>query len=151
MLNAKPVAEITKIADSDRILFPKGDRSFRGIKILDLKRILAGPIAAHTLAEQGSDVLMIAFEHLPQIHEHVMDTIHGKWRKFINLKTNKGWEQLTTLVKGADVFAQGYRPVMLEGFGLGPEQPAAICLEIINLSISFFGSDGPLIHRACWE
>jgi len=30
------------------------------------------------LAEQGSDVLMIAFEHLPQIHEHVMDTIHDK-------------------------------------------------------------------------
>ena len=78
MLNAKPVAEITKIADCDRILFPKGDRSFRGIKILDLKRILARPIAAHTLAEKGADVLMIAFEHLPQIHEHVMDTIHDK-------------------------------------------------------------------------
>lgn len=78
MLNAKPVAEITKIADSDQILFPKGDRSFRGIKILDLKRILARPIAAHTLAEKGADVLMIAFEHLPQIHEHVMDTIHDK-------------------------------------------------------------------------
>ena len=40
---------------------------------------------------------------------------------------------------------------MLEGFGFGPEQLAAIQPGIINLSISCFGFDGPLSHRAGWE
>ncbi|MGY9060903.1 MAG: CoA transferase [Rhodospirillales bacterium] len=47
--------------------------------------------------------------------------------------------------------AQGYCLRMLEAFGFGPEQLAAIQPRIINLSISCFGSDGPLSHRAGCE
>ena len=64
---------------------PEGDRPLSGIKVLDLTRILAGPIAARTLAENGADVLMITAEHLPQVPEHVMDTSHGKRSTFLNL------------------------------------------------------------------
>lgn len=96
-------------------------------------------------------MLMIAAEHLPQIAEHVMDTSHGKRSSFINLKTAEGLEQLNNLAKDADVFSQGYRPGMLHGFGLGPEELAAIRPGIVYLSISCFGADGPFSHRAGWE
>jgi hypothetical protein len=85
MLSSKPLIEITKIGDSDPIPFPEGDRPLSGIKVLDLTRILAGPIAARTLAENGADVLMVTAEHLPQVPEHVMDTSHGKRSCFLNL------------------------------------------------------------------
>ncbi len=67
VLKAKPIVEISRIADSDPEPFPVGDRPLSGIRALDLTRILAGPIAARTLAENGADVLMVAAEQLPQI------------------------------------------------------------------------------------
>ena len=86
MLAGKPLIEITRIGDSDPIPFPihTSDRPLSGIKVLDLTRILAGPIAARTLAENGADVLMVTAQHLPQVPEHVKDTSHGKRSCFLN-------------------------------------------------------------------
>ncbi len=151
VLKAKPIVEIAKIADSDREPFPEGERPLSGIGVLDLTRILAGPIAARTLAENGADVLMVAGEHLPQIKEHVMDTSHGKRSCYLNLKTTEDSARLGELVRGADVFSQGYRPAMLSGLGFGPEDLAEIRPGIVYLSISCFGADGPFSHRAGWE
>ena len=76
-------------ATAIRFPFPRGPRPLSGIKVLDLTRILAGPIAARTLAENGADVLMVTAEHLPQVPEHVMDTSHGKRSCFLNLSTRR--------------------------------------------------------------
>ncbi len=151
VLKAKPIVEIIKIADSDPEPMPEGDRPLSGIRVLDLTRILAGPIAARTLAENGADVLMVAAEHLPQIKEHVMDTSHGKRSCYLNLKTAEDAARLKELVRGADVFSQGYRPDMLSGLGFGPEDLAGVRPGIVYLSISCFGADGPVSHRAGWE
>lgn len=151
VLQAKPIVEIIKIADSDPEKFPDGDRPLSGIRTLDLTRILAGPIAARTLAENGADVLMVTGEHLPQINEHVMDTSHGKRSCYLNLKTAEGAAQLKELALGADVFSQGYRPGMLSDLGFGPEHLAELRPGIVYLSISCFGADGPFSHRAGWE
>src|SRR5262245_25606905 len=71
VLSAKPVVEIIRIGESDPEPLPKGGRPLSGIRALDLTRILAGPIAARTLAEHGADVLMVTAERLPQIPEQV--------------------------------------------------------------------------------
>ena len=151
VLEAKAIVEIIKIADSDPEPIPEGDRPLSGIRALDLTRILAGPIAARTLAENGADVLMVAAEHLPQIKEHVMDTSHGKRSCYLNLKIAEDAAQLKELVRGADVFSQGYRPGVLSDLGFGPEDLAEIRPGIVYLSISCFGADGPFSHRAGWE
>lgn len=151
VLAKKPIVEIIKIGDSDPEPMPKGQRPLDGIRVLDLTRILAGPIAARTLAEHGADVLMIAAERLPQIPEHVIDTSHGKRSTFLDLKTTAGASQLKALVKGADVFSQGYRPGMLKGLGFGPEELAALRPGIVCTSISCYGADGPFSHRGGWE
>ena len=110
MLAGKPVVEVTKIGDSDPIPFPKGERPLAGIKALDLTRILAGPIAARTLAENGADVLMVTAKHLPQVPEHVKDTSHGKRSCFLDLRNAEDVATIRKLVRSADVFSQGYRP-----------------------------------------
>jgi crotonobetainyl-CoA:carnitine CoA-transferase CaiB-like acyl-CoA transferase len=151
VLTAKPIVEIIKIADSDPEPMPQGPRPLSGIRALDLTRILAGPIAARTLAENGADVLMVTAENLPQIKEHVMDTNHGKRSCYLNLKDPGDAAKLKELVRGADVFSQGYRPGMLGGLGFTPEDLAAVRPGLVYLSISCFGADGPFSHRAGWE
>jgi crotonobetainyl-CoA:carnitine CoA-transferase CaiB-like acyl-CoA transferase len=84
-LAAKPIVEIIRIGDSDPEPLPNGGRPLSGIRALDLTRILAGPMAARTLAEHGADVLMVTAERLPQIPEHVLDTNHGKRSCFLDL------------------------------------------------------------------
>ena len=90
VLAAKPIVEIIKIGDSDPEPLPRGDRPLSGIRALDLTRILAGPMAARTLAEHGADVLMVTAERLPQIPEHVLDTNHGKRSCFLDLAQQGG-------------------------------------------------------------
>ena len=151
VLAAKPIVEIIKIADSDPEPFPAGDRPLSGIRVLDLTRILAGPIAARTLAEHGADVLMVTADGLPQIPEHVADTSHGKRSCYLDLKDAEQAARLKALVRDADVFSQGYRPGVLERMGFGPEELAALRPGLIYTSISCFGADGPFSHRAGWE
>lgn len=156
VLKAKPIVEIIKVADSDPEPLPDlggiaDAQPLTGLRVLDLTRILAGPIAARTLAENGADVLMVTAEQLPQIREHVMDTSHGKRSCFLDLKTPAGVAQLKELAQTADVFSQGYRPGIMSGLGLAPEDLAQIRPGIVCLSISCFGADGPLSHRAGWE
>ena len=119
--------------------------------MLDLTRILAGPVAARTLAEQGADVLMVTKRGLPQVHEHVIDTSHGKRSAFLDLKTADDAATLKRLVEGADVFSQGYRPGVMARLGFAPEDLARIKPGLIYNSVSCFGADGPFSHRAGWE
>jgi len=151
MLSGKPLIEITKIGDSDPVPFPQNGRPLAGIKVLDLTRILAGPIAARTLAENGADVLMITARHLPQVPEHVMDTSHGKRSCFLDFNNADDVATVRKLARSADVFSQGYRPGIMDKHGLSPEQLAAERPGIIYLSVSCYGYGGPFTNRGGWE
>lgn len=151
VLAAKPIVEVIKIADSAPEPMPAGARPLAGIRVLDLTRILAGPTCARTLAEHGADVLMVTAEGLPQLEHALVDTNHGKRSTYLDLKNPAENAKLKELVRGADVFSQGYRPGMIEGLGFGPEELAAVRPGIIYASISCYGADGPFSHRAGWE
>jgi|LNFM01.1.fsa_nt_gb crotonobetainyl-CoA:carnitine CoA-transferase CaiB-like acyl-CoA transferase len=156
VLAGKPIVEIIKIGDSAPEPFPNGAtpdaaRPLSGIRVLDLTRILAGPIAARTLAEHGAEVLMVTAERLPQIPEHVIDTSHGKRSCFLDLKDPADADRLRALVRDTDVFSQGYRPGMLKALGFGPDELAALRPGIVCTSISCYGPDGPFSHRGGWE
>ena len=150
-LSKKPVVEIIKLGNSDAKPLPAGPRPLSSIRVLDLTRILAGPIAARTLAEHGADVLMVTAQRLPQIPEHVLDTSHGKRSTFLDLSNAEDAAQMKSLVKDADVFSQGYRPGALAKLGFGPDELAALRPGLIYVSVSCFGADGPFSHRAGWE
>ena len=147
-LAKKPIVEVIKIGDSDPEPMPTGPRPLSGVRVLDLTRILAGPIAARTLAEHGADVLMVTAEHLRR-YEHVLDTATAK-SCFLNLNDADQAEQLRALVRDGR-FSQGYRPGMLERLGFGPQALAEIRPGIIYSSVSCYGADGPFSHRAGWE
>lgn len=150
-LAAQAVVEIEKIADSDPEPFPQDGPPLAGLKVLDLTRVLAGPVAARSLAEQGAEVLMVAARHLPQFKKFVIDLSPGKRSCFLDLNRDAEAERLRDLVREADVFSQGYRPGVLEARGFGPEALAALRPGLIYTSINCYGQQGPFADRAGWE
>jgi crotonobetainyl-CoA:carnitine CoA-transferase CaiB-like acyl-CoA transferase len=150
-LATRPVISIEKIGEAPPEPIPGGLRPLSGLRVLDLTRILAGPVAARSLAEHGADVLMVAGRDLPQVPEFVRETSHGKRSCFLDLKSGNGLDRLVELVSGADVFSQGYRPGAMEKLGLGPRDLATLRPGIVALSVSCFGPDGPMSDRAGWE
>ncbi|MGR3321120.1 MAG: CoA transferase, partial [Pseudooceanicola sp.] len=151
ILAARPVITIERIGDAPAEPVPGGKRPLSGLKVLDLTRILAGPVAARTLAEHGADVLMVAAPKTPQVDEFVRDTSHGKRSCFLDLDIAEDAATLRELARTADVFSQGYRPGTLSARGFGPEDLARLRPGIVYLSVSCYGHGGPLSDRAGWE
>ncbi len=117
-----------------------------GLRVLDLTRILAGPICGRALAAYGADVLLINAPHLPNI-EAIADTSRGKRSALVDLHTEQGKAALRQLIAGADIFVQGYRPGALQALGFGPEEVAAMNPHIVYVSLSAYGDTGPWAQR----
>ncbi len=146
-----PAVEILRIADAAPQPLPQGDRPLAGIRALDLTRVLAGPACGRALAEHGADVLLISSPKLPSIPPFVMDTGHGKRSAFLDLDRPVDASTLRKLVRGADVFAQGYRGGAMERRGFGPDDVARLRPGIVYVSINCYGHEGPWRERPGWE
>ena len=140
---AQPLVVIEKIADSRAEPLPAGSRPLSGVRVLDLTRVLAGPTCARTLAEHGADVLKIAGPHLPDSGVSEFDTGIGKLQAFLDLRTEKDREKLSSLVKSGDVFSQSFRPGTLAARGFSPEEAAKLRPGIVYVTLSAWGSEGP--------
>ncbi|MFC1864478.1 CoA transferase [Chloroflexota bacterium] len=146
-----PIVEVVKIGDSSPEPLPPGDQPLSGIRVLDMTIILAGPTCARTLAEHGADVLKIANPGRQDEPRYDMDTGHGKRAAFLDLSEGSDKDRLWSLIRGADVFCQSYRPGALAGIGLSPEALAGARPGIIYASFSCYGHEGPWRERRGWE
>jgi crotonobetainyl-CoA:carnitine CoA-transferase CaiB-like acyl-CoA transferase len=142
-----PLIRIEKIGDAAPKPWPTGDRPLGGIRVLDLSRVIAGPVAGRTLAVHGADVLLVSGADLPAIPWLTIDTGRGKLTTFIDLKQEEGRNQLKDLLAEADIFSQGYRPQALAQLGFSPEEAARINPGIIFVSLSAYGHVGPWAER----
>ncbi len=105
-----PLFTIEKIGDAPAQPLPAGNRPLAGVKVLDLTRVIAGPVCGRTLAAHGADVLNITAAHLPAMEALVIDTHRGKLTAQIDLREALGRDRLAGLLREADIFVQGYRP-----------------------------------------
>ena len=142
-----PLITIEKIGDAAPKPFPPGDRPLAGIRVLDLSRVIAGPVAGRTLAAHGADVLLISGPDLPAIPWLTIDTGRGKLTSFIELKHAPGRAVLRDLLAQADIFSQGYRPRAMASLGFSPEDAARINPGIVYVTLSAYGHAGPWAER----
>src|SRR5882757_6087417 len=142
-----PLIEIEKIGEAAPKPWPAGDRPLAGIRVLDLSRVIAGPVAGRTLAAHGADVLLISSPDLPAIPWLTIDTGRGKLTSFVELRSEQGRSVLRDLLKEADIFSQGYRPRAIAGLGFSPEEAARINPGIVYVTLSAFGQAGPWGER----
>ena len=142
-----PLVSIEKIGEAAPRPWPGGDRPLAGLRVLDLSRVIAGPVAGRTLAVHGADVLLISSSDLPAIPWLTIDTGRGKLTSFIELKSEQGRSSLRDLLAGADIFSQGYRPQALAALGFSPQDAARISPGIVYVSLSAYGQAGPWAER----
>jgi crotonobetainyl-CoA:carnitine CoA-transferase CaiB-like acyl-CoA transferase len=145
---AQPVVAITRLGDAPPEPLPAAaDRPLAGLRVLELTRVIAGPVCGRTLAAHGADVLLLTSPTLPAIPTLVIDTGRGKRSAALDLRAPDGPAQMRELVRGADVLVQGYRPGGVAGLGFGPLEAARLRPGIVYVSLSAYGADGPWAGR----
>ena len=129
----------------------------QGIRVIDFSTVYAGPITAMLLGDYGADVLKIELPAGDPARTHGWSVKgHGLWWKVIarnkeamtlDVRTPEGREIILKLVADADVMTENFRPGVLEGWGLGPDELHAVNPRLVLLRTTGFGQDGPYARR----
>lgn len=125
---------------------PSSERPLRGVRVLDLTRVLAGPVATRFLAGWGADVLRI---DPPGWDEPgvVLDVTLGKRCARLDLRQRVDRERFEGLVAEADILVHGYRPGALDRLGLDAERRQILRPGLIDVSLDAYGWTGPWAGR----
>jgi hypothetical protein len=121
-------------------------RPLAGIKVLDLTRVLAGPIASRFLAGLGADVLRI---DPPTWNEPgvVPEVTLGKRCARLDLSDKSDRDVFESLLKDTDILLHGYRADALERLGLGTNQRRSLNPDLIDVCLNAYGWSGPWQNR----
>jgi len=150
-VGALPLLEVLRVGDSPPEPAGQGDRPLAGVRVLDLTRVIAGPVCGRALASHGADVLYVSSPRLPNLPSHIMDNGFGKLSTSLDLERAEDADRLRQLVRGADVFSQGYRPGALARHGFAPEDLARLRPGIVCVSLCAYGHAGPWHQRRGFE
>jgi len=146
-----PLLEVLRIGDARPEPAGAGPRPLAGVRVLDLTRVIAGPVCGRALASYGADVLHIANPHLADAPAHVMDIAAGKLSAVLDLRRSEDADRLRGLARECDVFCQSFRPGALARRGFGPEDLARLRPGIVCVTLSAYGHVGPWHERRGFE
>ncbi|NQX13910.1 CoA transferase [Microbacteriaceae bacterium VKM Ac-2855] len=118
-----------------------------GIRVLDLTRVISGPVATRTLAWLGADVLRVDDPTLPELPWQHLDTGAGKRSTLLDLDDARDRARFDELLDTADVLVTGYRPGGLSRFGLNADELQQRRPDLVLGSVSAWGSSGPWSQR----
>ncbi|MFC7878130.1 CoA transferase [Isoptericola sp. NPDC057391] len=118
-----------------------GAAPLAGVRVLDLTRVIAGPVATRALAALGADVLRVDPPVPAEIRHQHLDVGQGKRSTLLDLRDAGDRGRAQALLDDADVLVTGYRPGALDRFGLRPPPGAVVA------RVSAWGGDGPWARR----
>ncbi|WP_226531781.1 CoA transferase [Microbacterium paraoxydans] len=147
ILRDRPLLEITRVEATPPSRSPRSvardsralHRPLQGMRVLDLTRVIAGPVCTRTLALLGADVLRIDPPQLREPEWQHLDTGHGKRSARLDART----PQLQELLDRADAVVLGYRPAALDRLGLNPEALARRHPGLVVAQLSAWGTEYP--------
>jgi crotonobetainyl-CoA:carnitine CoA-transferase CaiB-like acyl-CoA transferase len=144
---AEPLAHV---ATTDVVPFPgwsmSESRPLKGLRVLDLTRVLAGPVASRFLAAYGADVLRIdppGWDEPAVVPEVTL----GKRCARLDLHRADGRAIFEGLLSEADVLLHGYRPGALDHLGFGSVNRRALSPGLIDVCLDAYGWSGPWASR----
>ncbi|MGW7271861.1 CoA transferase [Streptomyces sp. NPDC054864] len=147
MVARQPLLTMARIDEAPERKPDGGALPCARLRVLDLTRVLAGPVATRTLALLGADVLRIDAPQLPESQEAHNDTGMGKRSTTLDLTAAADRKLFDELLETADVVVTGYRPGALERFGLTPEALAERRPGLVMAQLSAWGRYGPWHER----
>ncbi|KAJ4318796.1 hypothetical protein N0V94_004220 [Neodidymelliopsis sp. IMI 364377] len=136
-------------------LNPHDPRPLAGIKVVELTRVIAGPVIGTVLASFGADVIRLNAPHLPDINIMQLSLNAGKRTSTVDLRKESDRQLLHGLLADADVFVQGFRLGKMKKFGLGLEEMLEMAGKrgkgIVYVSENCYGPDGYYKERPGWQ
>ncbi|WP_164861534.1 CoA transferase [Microbacterium sp. CPCC 204701] len=142
VVSAAALVEVTRYHGAPPRPWIRGTAPLSGIRVLDLTRVIAGPVAARDLALAGAEVLRVDSPLLEETGWIHLDTGQGKRSTLLDLSEQLDREMFEVLLSRADVVLTGYRPGALARFGLDPQSLADRCPGIVTASVSAWGTSG---------
>ena len=123
---------------------PKGSsKCLKGLRVVEMSRVIAAPLCGKTLAAHGADVIWITSPNLPDLPSIDREFGRGKRTVQLDIHDSSDKTRLLELIKGCDVFIQGFRPGSLAKYGLSIEELVKINPDIVIANMSAFGPAGP--------
>jgi crotonobetainyl-CoA:carnitine CoA-transferase CaiB-like acyl-CoA transferase len=141
-VSALPLMSLRRVTDGR----PR-EVALDGLRVVDLTRVIAGPVATRTLASHGADVLRIDGPRLPDDRGGQIDTGVGKRHVVLDLAATDDRRTVEELLGQADVVVQGYRPGALDAFGMDPAALAERHPHLVVVRLSAWGTAGPWRER----
>ncbi|CCH30945.1 CoA transferase [Actinosynnema sp. NPDC047251] len=139
-----PLVETRSVGGGERGLPPAATPA-SGVRVLDLTRVFAGPVATRTLALLGADVLRLDPPGLPEDGDTLSDTGLGKRSAVLDLAVDR--DVFEGLLSTADVVVTGYRPGALDRFGLAPDALLERRPGLVVAQLCAWGWTGPRAGR----
>jgi hypothetical protein len=143
---AEPLVAVTRTDRAGSGWRPDPERPLAGLKVLDLTRVLAGPVATRALAGYGATVLRIDPPHWDE-PAVVPEMSLGKRTARLDGRSDAGRARLHALLAEADVLVSGYRRDALASLGLSPEERRRIRPGLVDVSLTAYGWTGPWADR----
>ncbi|KAI8182360.1 hypothetical protein K4K51_001000 [Colletotrichum sp. SAR 10_75] len=130
-------------------------RPLAGIKVVEIVRIIAGPVIGTTLAALGADVVRINCNRLPDFNSLQLTLNAGVRTLDIDFDKEDELQHLLSLIQDADIFVQGYRSGSLARRGMGLHDLLEIAGKrgkgIVYVEENCYGPDGPMHERPGWQ
>ncbi|MCD0448459.1 CoA transferase [Actinocorallia sp. API 0066] len=142
-----PLLTLERRGDAPVVRPTAAESPLEGVRVLDLTRVIAGPVATRMLAAYGADVLHVGSPEVPEMPGLFLDMSFGKRACRLDLKTAGGRADLRELVAGADVLVQGYRPGALAALGFGPEALAELNPSLVTVDVQAYEPGTPWAGR----
>ncbi len=151
----------------ERAAKPTSPRPLEGVRVLDLSRVLAGPWAAQLLADYGADVIKVERpgagddtrawgppwwdQDGERVGVYFLCANRGKRSVAIDIATPEGIAQVKSLALEADVLVENYKVGQLAKYGLDATSLQALNPRLIYCSVTGYGQDGPMAHKAGYD
>lgn len=148
------------------IELPLGTGPLKGVVVIDITRVVAGPYCTMMLADLGATVIKVENPSDPDYVRGFPPFVGGDGSKAsaffaqynrhklgvsLNLKTEGGKELLRKLVAKADLIVENFRPGTMDRMGLGHQAMLAVNPRLVYVSISGFGQYGPNSRRPAYD
>jgi hypothetical protein len=142
-VGAEPLVLTARSALARPAPLAAAERPLAGVRVLDLTRVIAGPVCTRFLAAHGADVLRIDPPGFDEVAALLPETPAGKRRAALDLRSPEGHARFTELVAGADVLVCGYRGDALARLGWGEARLRAQNPALAICQLDAYGWSGP--------
>ena len=142
----EPLVHVARVAGGP-LRLPVAQAPLAGVRVLDLTRVIAGPVCTRVLAWYGADVMRIDPPGFDEVGSLLGDTTVGKRRAFLDLRSPAGRAAFERLVEDAHVLVSGFRPDALRRLGYSTAPLRALNPALILASHDAYGHTGAWSQR----